>query len=158
MVAKIGERMGDGWALLLGRRTYEDFYAVWPKQTDSPFSDALNNAPKYVASRTLTEPLPRSNSILVSGDAADSVPQLKERSLGNLTIFGSGDLIRSLMSADLIDEYLLMVHPLVLGSGCRLFSAGQDTRLRLLDTATTTTGVVIATYAKAYGPRPAEHR
>jgi dihydrofolate reductase len=146
MAAKIGERMGEDRAFLFGRRTYEDFYAVWPKRTDSPFSAALTNARKYVASRTLTEPLPWSNSILLPGDAADAVAGLKERQPGTLTIFGSGDLIASLMAAGLIDGYLLMVHPLVLGSGRRLFAPGREARLRLIDTVTTATGVVIANY------------
>jgi dihydrofolate reductase len=146
MGAKIGERMGEERAFLFGRRTYEDFYAVWPNRTDNPFTEALNNTRKYVASRTLTEPLPWSNSILLSGDATAAVAELKEQPPGTLTIFGSGELIRSLMAADLIDEYLLMIHPLVLGSGRRLFGAGHATRLRLIEALTTTTGVVIATY------------
>ena len=99
IVTKIGERMADSGALLLGRRTYEDFYAFWPKQTDNPFTAALNKARKYVASRTLTEPLPWSNSILLGADAADAVAQLKDQPLGSLTIFGSGELISSLMSS-----------------------------------------------------------
>ena len=146
MFVKIGERMGDSRSFLFGRRTYEDFYAVWPERTDNPFSEALNSTRKYVASRTLAEPLPWTNSSLLSGDAADAVAKLKDQPLGNLTIFGSGELIGSLMAADLIDEYLLMIHPLVLGSGRRLFPAGQYTSLRLIDAVTTRTGVVIATY------------
>jgi dihydrofolate reductase len=146
MAAKIGERMGEDRAFLFGRRTYEDFYAVWPKRTDSPFSEALNDTRKYVASRTLTEPLPWSNSILLPGDAADAVAGLKERQPDTLTVFGSGKLIASLMAADLIDEYLLMIHPLVLGSGSRLFAAGRQARLRLTDAVTTATGVVLAIY------------
>lgn len=146
MATKIGERMGADRAFLFGRRTYEDFYSVWPKRTGDPFSEALTNTRKYVASHTLTEPLPWSNSILLSSDAGDAVAKLKEQASGNLTIFGSGELIRSLMAAHLIDEYLLMIHPLVLGSGARLFPPGQYSPLRLIDAATTTTGVVIATY------------
>jgi dihydrofolate reductase len=106
----------------------------------------LNNSPKYVASRTLTEPLPWSNSILLDRDAAEAVAELKQQPIGRLTILGSGGLIASLMAADLIDEWVLMIHPLVLGSGRRLFPRGQDARLRLLESATTTTGVVIASY------------
>jgi dihydrofolate reductase len=149
MVAKIGERMADDGALLLGRRTYEDFYAVWAKQTNNPFTDALNNARKYVASRTLTEPLPWSNSILLDGDAAEAVAKLKEQQLGSLTTFGSGELIGSLMAAGLIDEYVLMIHPLVLGTGRRLFPEGAHASLRLTDSFTTITGVIIATYEAA---------
>jgi dihydrofolate reductase len=149
MAAKIGERMGDERAFLFGRRTYEDFYAVWPGRTDNPFTEALNDTPKYVASRTLAEPLPWRNSILLSGDAAGAVAELKQQPLGNLTMFGSGELIGSLIAADLIDEYLLMIHPLVLGSGRRLFAAGRNTRLRLVEAVATGTGVVIATYEPA---------
>jgi dihydrofolate reductase len=146
MAAKIGERMGEDRAFLFGRRTYEDFYAVWPKRTDNPFSAALTNTRKYVASRTLSEPLPWSNSILLPGDAAQAVAGLKRQQPDTLVIFGSGELLASLMAAELIDEYLLMIHPLVLGSGRRMFAPGRQARLRLTDAVTTTTGVVIATY------------
>jgi dihydrofolate reductase len=149
IAAKIGARMGAGAVFLFGRRTYEDFYEVWPKRTESPFSHALTNTPKYVASRTLAEPLPWNNSILLEGDAADRVAKLKEQPLGTLTIFGSGELVASLMAADLIDEYLLAIHPIVLGIGRRLFAPSQQARLRLLDAATTNTGVVVATYERA---------
>ena len=144
----MGERMTGG-PLLLGRRTYEDFYGFWPKQTDSPFSEALDNVEKHVASTTLTEPLPWINSTLLEGDLPAAVANLKQRSERGITVLGSGELIRSLMPHDLIDEYLLMIHPLVLGTGARLFPAGghQIGALRLLDSVTTTTGVVITTYA-----------
>jgi dihydrofolate reductase len=147
MPAKIGERMGQDPAFLFGRRTYEDFYAVWPAQPESPFSAALTDTTKYVASRTLSEPLPWSNSILLPGDAAEAVAALKEQPMGTLTIFGSGELVGSLMAAGLIDEYLLMIHPLVLGSGRRLFGEGQQARLRLIEAVPSSTGVVLATYA-----------
>jgi dihydrofolate reductase len=146
LATKIGERMGEDHSFLFGRRTYEDFYAVWPKRTDSPFSAALTDTRKYVASRTVTEPLPWSNSVLVPGDAAPAVAGLKQEQAGTLVIFGSGELIASLMAGGLIDEYLLMVHPIVLGSGRRMFAAGQQARLRLTDAVTTPTGVVIAGY------------
>jgi len=138
-------------ALLLGRHTYEDFYAVWPKRTDNPFTEVLNNAQKYVASTTLKEPLLWSNSTLLSGDAAAAVATLKERLGKDLVVLGSGELVQSLMRRNLVDEYVLSIHPLVLGSGRRLFRDGSPfAALRLVDTKTTTTGVVIATY------RPAE--
>lgn len=146
MVAKIGEVMGEEHAFLFGRRTYEDFYRVWPKQTDSPFSEALTNTRKYVASRTLKAPLEWANSILLPGDAADAVAKVKEQEARNLVIFGSGELIGSLMAADLIDDYLLMIHPLVLGSGRRLFPAGTHVELHLREAVTTSTGLVLATY------------
>jgi dihydrofolate reductase len=146
----LGERMTGG-PLLLGRRTYEDFYGFWPKQTDSPFSEALDNLEKHVASTTLTEPLPWINSTLLEGDLPEAVANLKQRSDRDITVLGSGELIRSLMPHDLIDEYMLMIHPLVLGTGRRLFPAdGYALRaLRLLDSGTTTTGVVMASYASS---------
>jgi len=150
MATKMAEGMAkQGGALLLGRRTYENFYAYWPRQTDNPYTDRLNATTKYVASRTLTEPLPWSNSILLDGDAADSVAQLKREPIGDVTVMGSGELIQSLVAADLIDEYLLMIHPIVLGAGRRLFTEGTRTSLRLVDSITTTTGVVMATYEPA---------
>lgn len=147
MGSAAAEGMATEPALLLGRRTYEDFYAVWPNRTDNPFTEWLNKARKYVASTTLKEPLPWSNSILLAGDAAAAVASLKEQSGKDLLIFGSGVLIQSLMRHNLIDEYVLQIHPLVLGSGRRLFSDGSPlTTLQLVNTRTTTTGVVIANY------------
>jgi len=147
----MGERMAAGGGLagwLFGRRTYEQLLASWNAQ-GGPFKDALNNSPKYVASTTLEEPLPWPNSTLLGGDVAEAVGALKARSDGVLAIMGSGELIGSLMGADLIDEYLLMIHPLVLGSGRRLFPANVHVTLRLTDSVATATGVVIATYEPA---------
>jgi dihydrofolate reductase len=154
----MGERMAKGGTLLLGRRTYEDFAGYWPKQSANPFTEVLNRARKYVASTTLTEPLPWSNSILLEGDAAEAVARLKEQQREEaLGVLGSGALVRSLMRRDLVDEYLLLVHPLVLGSGRRLFGDGATARLRLVDSVTTTAGVIIATYRPASrGPEETE--
>ena len=150
MAGVAGEGMAKGGGLLFGRRTYEDFYKVWPNRTDNPFTPVLNNSQKYVASRTLTEPLPWSNSTLLKGDAADAVARLKDQPGGDLVIIGSGELIRSLMPRNLIDGYILLIHPLVLGTGRHLFSDhGGLMRLRLVDSKTTTTGVVIVTYQPA---------
>jgi len=144
------ESMAYTGALLLGRRTYEDFYAVWPNRNDNPFTAVLNNTQKYVASTTLEEPLPWSNSTLLKGDAAEAVARLKEELGKDLVILGSGELVQSLMRRNLVDEYVLLIHPLVLGSGRRLFAdGGAFAALRLVDTKTTTTGVVIATYQLA---------
>jgi len=144
------ESMAYTGALLLGRRTYEDFYAVWPNRTDNPFTAVLNNTQKYVASTTLEEPLPWSNSTLLKGDAAEAVARLKEELGKDLVILGSGELVQSLMRRNLVDEYVLLIHPLVLGSGRRLFAdGGTFAALRLVGTKTTTTGVVIATYQLA---------
>jgi len=146
MAAEMGKRMAQGGALLFGRRTYEDFYSVWPKRRDNPFTPVLNNAHKYVASRTLREPLPWQNSTLLKGDAADAVADLKRTSKENIGILGSGELVSSLMRRNLVDEFLLSIHPLVLGTGRRLFTDGSMTRLRLVSSVPTTKGVIIATY------------
>jgi len=143
----MGEGMARGGVLLFGRRTYEDFAAVWPNRKDNPFTEVLGTRQKYVASTTLEEPLPWSNSTLLQGDAADAVAGLKDRSEEDFTVLGSGALVQSLMRHDLIDEYLLTIHPLVLGSGRRLFpDGGAFAALRLVETKPTTTGVVIARY------------
>ncbi|MEN3332967.1 MAG: hypothetical protein V7641_2332 [Blastocatellia bacterium] len=147
MGSAAAEGMAKTPALLFGRRTYEDFYAVWLNRTDNPFTEFLNNAQKYVASKTLEEPLPWSNSTLLKGDATTTVAALKEQPGKDLLILGSGVLVQSLIRSNLIDDYVLSIHPLVLGSGRRLFPDGSPfAALRLVDTKTTTTGVVIATY------------
>ena len=144
----LGEHMTGG-PLLLGRRTYEDFYGFWPKQTDSPFREALDSVEKLVASTTLSEPLPWNNSTLLEGVLPDAVARLKERADRDIVVLGSGELIRSLIPHGLIDGYVLMIHPLVLGTGRRLFGEGSALgALRLLDSVTTTKGVLIATYEK----------
>jgi dihydrofolate reductase len=143
----MGERMAQGGPLLLGRRTYEDFYGFWPNQKDNPYTEALNRTQKYVASTTLSEPLPWSNSTLLEGDAAEAVATVKKQSAEDIGVLGSGELLQSLMRRDLIDEYVLMIHPLVLGTGRRLFAEGSPcSALQLIDSVTATTGVVIATY------------
>jgi dihydrofolate reductase len=145
-----GESMGTTGGLLFGRRTYEDFYSVWPNRTDNPFTAVLNNTQKYVASTTLREPLPWSNSRLLKGEAAEAVAKLKEQPGKDFVILGSGELVRSLMRRNLIDEYMLLIHPLILGAGRRLFTDdGSFATLRLVGTKTTSTGVVIATYQPA---------
>ena len=144
----MGERMGAGGSIVLGHRTYEDFAGYWPKQKDNPYTETLNAAQKYVASTTLEEPLPWENSTLLAGDAVEAVEALKAES--DLSVLGSGELVRALMRREVIDEYLLLIHPLVLGSGRRLFPDGVVAPLELTDSVITTTGVLIGTY------RPAE--
>jgi dihydrofolate reductase len=144
-----GESMATTGAILLGRRTYEDFYSVWPNRKDNPYTEVLNNTLKYVASTTLKEPLPWMNSKLLEGDAAEAVAKLKEQPGKDIVVLGSGVLVESLMRRGLIDTYMLLIHPLVLGSGRRLFNEGQAAPLRLVDSKTTTKGVVIATYEPA---------
>jgi dihydrofolate reductase len=141
------EGIAKGGSLLFGRRTYEHFASFWPTQPeDNPFAAVLNNRQKYVASTTLEEPLSWKNSTLLQGDAMEAVATLKEQP-DDLVVLGSGELVQSLMRRNLVDEYVLLIHPLVLGSGRRLFTdGGPSATLRLVDTKTTTTGVVIATY------------
>jgi dihydrofolate reductase len=134
--------------LLFGRFTYEDLYAYWPKRTDNPYTEQLNKSRKYVASRTWQGPLPWSNSILLRGDAAEAVTRLKkEEPHRNLCVMGSLELGQSLMRAGLVDEYMLFIHPLVIGTGFRMFpDGGAFAKLRLVEATTTTTGVLIGTY------------
>jgi dihydrofolate reductase len=118
----------------------------WNTQ-DSPFKDGLNDAPKYVASRTLREPLRWPNSTLLKGETGEAVVELKQQASGDLFIMGSGELIETLMRRSLIDEYLLVIHPLVLGTGRRMFADGLPPEaLRLANSTSTGNGVVIATY------------
>jgi dihydrofolate reductase len=147
MANVLGSRMGKpSGALLLGRLSYEDLLASWNAQ-GGPFKDALNNAPKYVASTSASTRLDGPNSTLLHGDIPAAVADLKQGSDGDLVIMGSGRLIRSLLPHGLIDQYLLMIHPLVLGSGQRLFEPDDHvTKLRLLSSTPTTTGVILATY------------
>jgi dihydrofolate reductase len=147
--AALGARMPRSGGLLLGRRSYEDMLGYWNTQ-DSPFKDMLNSAPKYVASRTLREPLRWPNSTLLSADVAEDVAQLRQQPGSDLNVMGSGELIQTLMRHDLIDEYLLFIHPLVLGTGRRLFGdGGPPASLRLADSTVSTTSVLIATYEPA---------
>ncbi len=142
--------MAGTGAILLGRRTYEDFFAVWPARTGDPYSRILNEAPKYVASRTLREPLPWQHSILLEGDAADAVARLRAEDGPDIVLLGSGELARWLIARGLVDRFVLLITPIVLGCGTRLFEHGLPvTDLRLVDTTTTTTGVIVATYVPA---------
>ncbi len=147
----MGANMSRTWSLLAGRTTYERFADYWPKQAPNPFTEALERVQKYVASTTLAEPLAWQNSTLLKGDAPDAVSRLKEELPENLVVFGSGVLVRSLLSRDLVDTLVLLIHPLVLGSGRRLFpDSGSDlSAFRLTDSTTTGTGVTITTYRPA---------
>lgn len=154
MAEEAGKGISQQPALLFGRRTYQDFYSVWPNRTDgNMFTEVLNNAQKYVASRTLKEPLPWMNSTLMAGDAAGPVARLKRELDKDILILGSVNLVQSLMQHNLIDVYALSIHPLVLGAGTRLFKeASPYAALRLTDSKTTSTGVVIATFVKGETP------
>jgi dihydrofolate reductase len=145
-----GAVLANVGAVLFGRRTYEAFYAFWPNQPDNPFTAFFNDTPKYVASSTLEAALPWRNATLLRGDLAEAVGRLKKEQDKDAVVFGSGGLIQSLMRHDLVDTYVLLIHPLVLGSGRRLFTqGGAPATLRLCDTKTTRSGVVIATYKPA---------
>jgi dihydrofolate reductase len=136
-------------ALLLGRVTYEGFAEAWPSRTGE-FADKFNSMPKYVVSTTLDEP-EWNNSTVINGDVAEEVAKLKQQPGGDLVVHGSATLVRSLLQHDLVDEYRLMVFPVVLGTGKRLFADLTDTAtLRLVDTQTVgPDGVVVLTYLPA---------
>jgi dihydrofolate reductase len=142
----LGNVMGEAGphgGLVLGRRTYEDFFGYWPKLGDDPFTKAFEATTKYVASTTLTEPLPWQNSVLLR-DPVTELPEID----ADLTVLGSGVLAAALASAGLVDEYLLLVAPLLLGKGRRLFT-GQEGPLRLTECVPTSTGVLISRYVPA---------
>ena len=147
-----GSVMMDAFAatggMLLGRLTYQNFAAFWPNQpADDPLAATMNGMQKYVVSRTLTEPLAWENSTLISGNVPDAVEKLREGPGKEIQVIGSGELVQTLIKHDLVDAYRLMVHPLVLGTGKRLFREETPlTRLRLVESKPTTTGVLILTY------------
>ena len=133
-------------ALLLGRVTYEGFAKAWPGRTDEQgFADRINSLPKYVVSTTLETP-EWNNSHLIKENIAEEVARLKEQPGENILVYGSGKLVQVLMEHDLVDEYRLMVFPIALGSGQRFFTENTKTTLKLADTQTFSTGVVVLTY------------
>src|SRR5829696_8118872 len=143
--------MADSDAMLLGRVTYEGLAAFWPNQPGgTPMVDHINSVRKYVVSGTLQEPLEWQNSTLIKGDIAEEIAKLKRQPGKDITIIGSGALVRSLLRDGLLDELGLMVHPIVLGSGKRLFEDGSDRKpLELVDSRTFGTGVLYLTYQPA---------
>ena len=139
-------------AMLLGRVTYQEFASYWPYQNsaDQPFTDYLNNTPKYVVSTTLEEPLEWQNSTLIKGNVAEQIAKLKRQPGKDITILGSATLVGSLLADDLLDELRLMVHPVVLGRGKRLFEEGSDLKaLELVGSKTFSIGVLYLTYQPA---------
>lgn len=143
-----GEGMAKRGGLLFGRRTYEHMYKAWHGRTDpNPFTRVLDDTPKFVTSNTLEAPLSWENSTLLRGDPADAVTALKQEFSFDLTILGSGMLIRSLVKRRLIDQLILLIHPLVLGTGQRMFADdGTFAKFRMSRCVPTTTGVIIAFY------------
>jgi dihydrofolate reductase len=149
MASFMARGIEQGETMLFGRRTYEQFASYWPHQPDdNPYAAVLNSRRKYVVSTTLGDTLQWANSTRL--EDVQAVAELKEQPGGDIVVLGSGELIGSLMRHDLIDEYVLSIHPLVLGSGRRLFpEGGPFAKLRMVDSVTTTTGVVIGTYQPA---------
>ncbi len=133
-------------AMLLGRVTYQEWAGYWPTSDDEPFATYINTIPKYVVSTTLDK-VEWQNSTLITGDLTDQITALKQQSGGNIGVSGSPTLVESLLQADLLDELVLMIHPVVVGTGKRLFTTGKALkRLKLADAKTSSTGVLIATY------------
>ena len=144
------ENVAAAGGYLLGRRTYEVFAAHWPtaSEAEQPLAEPLNTKPKYVASTTLSEPLEWQHSTVLEGDVAGAVAALKQQDGGDLLVIGSPRLVQTLVGHDLVDEFRVMVDPLVVGGGKRLFGDdGTLRRLRLLDSQVTTTGAILATWA-----------
>jgi dihydrofolate reductase len=143
---KLDETMSSA-ALLLGRRTYEGFAAAWPER-DGEFADKFNTMPKYVVSSTLRHP-EWTNSAVLSGDVVDEITKLKKQQDGDIVVHGSAQLVQSLIENDLVDELRLMVFPVVLGTGKRLFGATTDKkRLRLASSTVVGDGVTIQVYTR----------
>ncbi len=149
MGTEIGAAMATADAMLLGRATYQEFAAFWPYQDgdDQEIAGYMNNTPKFVVSTTLDEPLEWQNSTLIEEDVAEKIAKLKQQPGGDISITGSGTLVRSLLADDLLDELRLMIHPIVVGRGKRLFEDGGDPKeLTLVDAKTFSTGVLYLTY------------
>jgi len=142
--------MAETDAQLFGRKTYDKMAAFWPTVgDDDPFAKHLNSVTKYVASRTITEATWEGTTVL-NGDVAAQVREIKQRDGGTISVLGSAELAQTLMASDLIDEYFLAVHPILLGSGKKLFrDAEQVRKLELADATPTTTGVLLTTYRPA---------
>jgi dihydrofolate reductase len=147
------EGINEAGGFLLGRRTYEIFAAYWPNapEEEQVIAEPLNTKPKYVASTTLSEPLEWQNSTVLQGDVAEAVPALKQQDDGgDLHVIGSSELVRELIAKDLVDELRVMIDPLVVGGGKRVFNDDGALRpWRLVDSQVTTTGAILATYAPA---------
>jgi dihydrofolate reductase len=144
----------EAGGFLLGRRTYEIFAAYWPNapEEEQVIAEPLNTKPKYVASTTLSEPLEWQNSTLLQGDVAEAVAALKQEDGADVHVIGSAQLVEALIERDLVDEFRLMIDPLVLGGGKRIFRDDGTLRpLRLVNGEVTSTGAILGTYAPAEG-------
>ena len=146
-----GEELFASDAMLLGRITYEGFAAAWPSRTDEHgFAERMNNLPKFVVSTTLAG-AEWQNSTVLKGDVAAEIANLKDRPGGDILVAGSAQLVRTLAQNDLVDEYRLLVYPVVLGSGKRLFGDGKRSELELRETRSFDSGVVLASYRPPRG-------
>jgi dihydrofolate reductase len=148
------EDLAAAGGFLLGRRTYEGFAAHWPNASEEEqvLAEPLNTRPKYVASTTLTEPLEWQHSTVLQGDVTEAVAALKRQDGDDLLVIGSAKLVQTLVAHDLVDEFRVMIDPLVVGGGKRLFPDDGALRpLRLVDSQVTTSGAILATYAPAEG-------
>jgi dihydrofolate reductase len=146
------EGLTSAGGFLLGRRTYETFAAYWPNapEEEQVIAEPLNTLPKYVASRTLAEPLDWQNSTVLQGDVAAAVAALKQEEGADLHVIGSTEFLQTLIEHDLVDEFRLMIDPLVLGGGKRVFRDDGTLRpLQLIESQVTTTGAILASYAPA---------
>lgn len=147
--AEMARGMANTGAMLFGHRTYDHMFAFWPHQTDgNPFTEHLNNTQKFVVTRDPSLELTWQNTTVVPGEAVDTIAALKATGGGDLSILGSGELVRGLAAAGLIDEYVLIIHPLLLGTGQRMFE-GVHQQLQLVGSMTTATGITLARYAPA---------
>ncbi len=147
LIRRMTEVVGRAGALLVGRKTYEIFAATWPlADADDPIGARMNTLPKYVASRSL-DTVTWQNSTLLKGDVAEAVRELKQGDGGEIQVHGSGGLIQTLLEHDLVDEFHLLIFPVVVGAGKRLFARGAvPARLELIERATSGTGVVVGRY------------
>ncbi|HUS15654.1 MAG TPA: dihydrofolate reductase family protein [Chloroflexia bacterium] len=143
--AEMGAMIGDTDTILLGRVTYQEWADYWPTSTDEPFASFINNTPKYVASTTL-DSVDWQNSTLIKGDLAATIARLKAEPGKTITVTGSPTLVRSLLTQGLLDELLLMIHPVVAGKGKRLFAEGDLQRMELVGHKVTSAGVAVLTY------------
>jgi dihydrofolate reductase len=146
------EGIVEAGGFILGRRTYEIFAAYWPNapEEEQVIAEPLNTKPKYVASRTLSDPLEWQNSTVLDGDVAEAVAALKQEDGEDLHVIGSTELVQTLIEHDLVDELRLMIDPVVLGGGKRIFrDDGARRSLRLVESEPTTSGAILATYAPA---------
>lgn len=146
------EGLTSAGGFVLGRRTYETFAAYWPNapEEEQVLAEPLNTQPKYVASTTLTEPLAWENSTVLDGDVAAAVAALKQGDGADLQVIGSTQLVKTLIQHDLVDEFRVMIDPLLLGGGKRIFpDDGERRALRLVESEVTTTGAILASYARA---------